>query len=436
MKTKTEQLRELLAKGDGLRAELEASDDAEVIAVKQAEFDTILDQIIIFQAEVEKDATAAAALKSARDFLTLPAGGGSKTAGLFTPAGGDGAQAEAFQGLLGALDMGEAFTELESYKAGLAAGIPRGTEIALETKGFLSPKMIRQQFDRMQRKATFTSSGLTSIQKLPGIVELQNLRLTIADLLATGQTSATTIRYMQETVFANAATTVAESAAKPEATITVVEVDAPVKKIAVTAKVTDELFKDYPAMRDFVNNRLRFMVQLTEEQQLLNGLGTGSEIKGILNTSGIQTTASAKATALEDIYKAGNKIRNLAYLEPDGVVLNPADYETARLAKDAHLQYFAGGPWQNEYGVGGYPMNPPLWGLPVVVTPAIAVGTALVGAFRTGAQVFYREGITLDMTNSNVDDFIKNLLTIRCEERLALAVYRPKAFCSVTGINV
>jgi HK97 family phage major capsid protein len=246
---------------------------------------------------------------------------------------------------------------------------------------------------------------------------------------------------MQETSLTNAATTVSEGSAKPEATFVVVEKDAPVKKIAVTAKVTDELFADYPAMRDYVNERLRLMLALTEENQLLNGLGTGSEITGIAVTSGVQTHARATDSDAEGILKGADKVRTIGFLEPDGVVFNPADWQKIRLSKDVNGQYYAGGPFYSPYGVG--PMNaatmdnnPPIWGLRVVTTPAQTAGTALVGAFRTAAQLFYREGVRVDVSNSNVDDFVKNLLTIRCEERLALAVYRPKGFCTVTGLSV
>jgi HK97 family phage major capsid protein len=432
MKTKTQELQEVLAEADTLRALMESSEDGNT-EENQAKFDSYLDQIILIQSQIAKEA----ALKSARDFLQTPEGNGSKTAG-FVPVGGDGANAEAWAGVP---DLGHDFINLESYQQVLKTisslgKVPKLSDgITLESKGFLSPAMIRQEIARNQ-KATFTSAGLTSIMRVPGIVQLGQLRLTVADLLATGQTQATTVRYMQENTFTNAATTVAEGGTKPEATFDVSEKDAPVRKIAVTAKVTDELFADYPAMRDYVNNRLRFMVQLKEEQQLVGGLGTGSEITGILSTAGIQTLAGSKATAAEDLLKAADKIRVNSFFEPDGIVINPLDYQPIRLLKDLNAQYYAGGPFQNEYGVGGVPVSPPLWGLPVVITPAVPAGTALVGAFKIGAQVFYREGITLDMTNSNVDDFVKNLLTIRCEERLALCVYRPKAFCTVTAINV
>jgi HK97 family phage major capsid protein len=75
-----------------------------------------------------------------------------------------------------------------------------------------------------------------------------------------------------------------------------------------------------------------------------------------------------------------------------------------------------------------------LWGLPVVVTTSATVGTAVVGAFNTCAEVFRKGGITVEATNSNENDFLTNLIAIRAEERLALAVYRPAGFSTVTGL--
>jgi HK97 family phage major capsid protein len=105
-----------------------------------------------------------------------------------------------------------------------------------------------------------------------------------------------------------------------------------------------------------------------------------------------------------------------------------------RLSKDSNGQYSSGGPFLGQYGVGGFTNVGMIWGLRAVVTVSIAQGTALVGAFKYGGQIFRRQGLTLETTNTDQDDFIKNLHTIRAEERLALAVFKPAAFCSVTNI--
>jgi len=279
-----------------------------------------------------------------------------------------------------------------------------------------------------------TSTGLTSIQKMPGVVELGVRPLMVKDLIAPGATQNTTIRYIREVSFTNYATPVAEGVAKPEALFEYAEVDAPVRKIAAYTKVTDELFADYLAVASYINQRLPYMVERTEEDQLLNGDGVAPDLTGILQTAGIQTQAKGGDTVPDAIYKAMTKIRFTGFFEPDGFVIHPNDWQDLRLLKDGNNQYYGGGPFTGAYGNSPLVQFDSIWGKPCVITPAIAEGTALAGAFRLGSQYFQRQGITIEMTNSDQDDFIKNRMTIRCEERLALAVYRPLAFCQVTGI--
>jgi HK97 family phage major capsid protein len=72
-----------------------------------------------------------------------------------------------------------------------------------------------------------------------------------------------------------------------------------------------------------------------------------------------------------------------------------------------------------------------LWGLPVVVTNSIAAGTFLLGSFDMGAQIWDRQDATIEVSRENSDNFVKNMVTILAEERIALTVYRTQAF--ITG---
>jgi len=312
--------------------------------------------------------------------------------------------------------------------------LPKNTALAIESPFGVREFMnsIARQF--MNAPALPTSAGLTSIEKLPGIVDLGVRPLMVKDLIAPGATGSTTVRYIREKSFTNYATTIGEGAAKPQALFEYEEKDAPVRKIAAYTKVTDELFADYLAIASYINQRLPYMVERTEEDQILNGDGTGTNLVGIMQTSGIQTQAKGADSDADAIYKAMTKIRSIAFFEPDGIVINPNDFQILRLLKDSAGQYLGGGPFTGAYGNSPLVAFDSIWGKPCAITTAIAAGTALVGAFRLGAQYFMRQGLTVDMTNSDQDDFIKNLMTIRCEERLALAVYRPLAFCTVTGI--
>lgn len=291
-----------------------------------------------------------------------------------------------------------------------------------------------------------TGAGAVIPQYQAGVVPTLFRRLTVADLMPNTGISGPTLIYMSETAVTNSAATVAEGATKPLSDITLTQVTEIVRKIATVGKLSDEMIEDATFIAGYVQGRLVLFVQLAEEDQLLNGNGTAPNIRGLLNRVGLATAVAVPGTPtqtdrIDSIYNQISAIRSTAFLEPDGIVIHPTDWKTIRLNKDANNQYFAGGPFTGAYGngaqapeTGALGENPDLWGCRVVVTPAIPVGTALVGAFGTAAQVFRRSGITVEMTNSNEDDFKNNLVAMRAEERLALAVYRPGAFGKVTAL--
>lgn len=262
-----------------------------------------------------------------------------------------------------------------------------------------------------------------------GITPLLFKRLVVADLMASGTTNSNSITYMKETTFTNAAAPVAEGAAKPESTLVFAQVTDLVTKIAHFLPITEEMLEDYDQTRSYVDGRLRFGVQLTEEDQLLNGSGTPPALRGILNRAGL-TAAQARGTDTnaDAIFKQITTISTTVFVQPDGIVMNPANWATIQLAKDANGQYYGAGPF-------AAPQSQTLWGLPVVKTPTIVANTALVGAFQSSSQIFRKGGLRVEASNSHNDFFIKNLVAIRAEERLALAVYRPSAFGTVTGLT-
>lgn len=345
--------------------------------------------------------------------------------------GGDGAAAQPFTGVK---SLGDQI--IESYVEG---GSNRGVSQAFEAKGFFTtanaiPAAMKATFDT-------TAAGLDTSRNYVtppgGLVLIEQQRLTIRDLLPVGQTTQNTVYFPKETIYTNAADMVAEEGEKPEATLDIESGSAPVKKIAVLIKVSDEMWDDFPMLRDYVNSRLRFMVEQREEDQLLNGSGVGNNITGILNASP-QTYALTGGESIADaIHKAMTKIRtpasNVGGYNPSGLVIHPADWQAVRLSKDDNNQYYGGGPFTGAYGNGGIAKDM-IWGLDVVVTNAIAENTALVGDFRMGAQIFQRTGIDVKTFDQNEDDVNFNRKTIRVEERLALAIYRASAFCTVTSI--
>lgn len=269
------------------------------------------------------------------------------------------------------------------------------------------------------------------------IVQAPRPRLVMADLFSQGTLTGNAISYFVEGALEGAFTTVAEAGAKPQLHIAdPTAVTDALKKIAGWIKVSDEMIEDLDFVMSEINNRLLYELAKFEDAQLLNGNGSGSNLLGVMNRTGVQTetrgNAASNDTAADTIFRAITKVQTGSGLDADGLVIHPSDYQTLRLAKDANGQYYGGGFFNGAYGNGGISDQPNVWGLRTVVTPAIPAGTVLVGAFAQGGTVYRKGGVRVESTNSHANDFTSNLVTIRAEERVALAVRRPVAYVKTT----
>ena len=257
--------------------------------------------------------------------------------------------------------------------------------------------------------------------RIPGVIAPPERRMTIRDLLTQGQMDTSVLEYVRETGFNNNAGTVAEGARKPESDMKSELVSTTAKVIAHTTKASRQILDDVAQMRSYIDGRLRYGLAFKEEQQLLNGDGTGQNLLGIIPqaTAYAEPFAPTAGTAIDTMRLAMLQAA-LAEYPATGHVMNPLDWARIELTKDADGRYIIGVPQGTA--------SPTLWGLPVVATQAIAQDKFLTGAFMLGAQVFDRWMARVEIATENEDDFVKNLVTMLCEERLALAVYRPEAF--------
>lgn len=270
------------------------------------------------------------------------------------------------------------------------------------------------------------SAGTSLVEghRVPGIVTPSERSFTIRNLLAQGSTQSNSVEFVRETGFTNNARPVTEGASKPKSDITFNLYTAPVRTIAHTFKASRQIMDDAPALASYINARGTYGLKFVEENQLLNGNGTGQNLNGIVP----QASAFAPSfnpsdeTAIDRLRLAILQVV-LAEYPASGFVLNPIDWARIELTKDKEGRYIVGN--------ANSPIGPSLWNLPVVQTQAMASGEFLTGAFNLAAQIFDRMGVEVLLSTENEDDFVKNMVTIRIEERLALATYRPEAF--VTG---
>lgn len=263
--------------------------------------------------------------------------------------------------------------------------------------------------------------------RVPGIIGSPERRLTVRDLISGGRTASNSIEFVQETGFSNAADVVSEapSSVKPESNITFDLQAAPVATIAHWIQASKQVLSDAGMLQSYIDGRLRYGLKLKEELQLLKGSGVGLNINGILTQAtaysnpGVVVAAATKI----DLLRIAMLQVALAEYSADGIVLNPIDWAEIELTKDSQNRYVIGNPLSL--------IGPTLWGLPVVPTQSMDQGDFLTGAFQLGAQVWDREDASVMVSTEDRDNFVKNMVTILAEERLALTVYRPEAF--VTG---
>lgn len=256
------------------------------------------------------------------------------------------------------------------------------------------------------------------------IVEGYRRPLLIADLFSTERLSGTALTYFVESATVEGGPgKVNQGSKKPMMSFgDPTPKTIPLEKIAAYMKESTELIEDAPWLADAINGRGMYMHELAVEDYLLDTLS---------KTSGIGTSDELTA---EGIFKAMMTVQRTSGFAADAVVISPKDYQNLRLAKDQNGQYYGGGYFYGPYGQNAaIAEQPPLWGLRTVVTAAVPEGKCYVGAFKMGGSIAKKAGVSVNIANTNEDDFIKNLVTILIEERLALAVRRPSCFVEIAA---
>jgi HK97 family phage major capsid protein len=301
-------------------------------------------------------------------------------------------------------------------------------DLLIDSKALHELKGREVEIEGVSLKTLFQTSAGWSVEdvRTGRLVDAATRPVQVTDLIPSGTTSGSAVVYMEETTFTNAAAETAEGSPKPEAALALTERTEPVRKIAVWLPVTDEQLEDVPGVRNYLNNRLPFMVRQRLDGQIIVGDGTSPNLRGFLNRAGIQTQAKGADPVPDAIYKAMTKVRVTGRALPTGVVLHPNDWQDIRLLRTADGLYIWGNP--SEAG----PER--IWGLQVVQSDAITENTGLVGDFANFSELAIRSGISVEVSNSHGTYFVENKQAVRAEMRAALCVFRHAAFCQITGI--
>lgn len=299
---------------------------------------------------------------------------------------------------------GKQFTKHASYQAMMTGGAQRA---------------------RVEVKNTIVGADATvPPDRKPGVVPGASNMLTIEALYNALPTASNAIEFTKENAFTNNAAEAAEGAQKAESALTFTLVNMPISTVAHWIKISRQLAMDNRALAAYVDTRMRYGVNRKVEVQLVAGDGTAPNISGFLDTGNFTAHGYADA-ALGSTLKKFTLIRkvvadlwNAGYMA-NAVVLNAADWAT--METEAMVSTSTG------VAIAYDAQGPRLWGLRVIQSVGMTADNFAVGDFTQHGTIYNREGVVVDMSESDSDNFTKNLITLRAERRLALATEVPAA---------
>jgi HK97 family phage major capsid protein len=361
------------------------------------------------------------------EFLDAPASGSESAA--------DAATARQ-PGQFGSKSLSREWLDSEAYAEMKGAAFRQGGSFTIE-RGV--PDLASAAF-----KDIYSASG--GNVTIPGFGTPQNLGLTermlrpgrVRDLFPAESTTASMLYGIRETGYTNNARVVPERRAadgtsaptggatdvyglKPKSELTIVPVTYPIATIAHIMYIHKNTLDDEPRIRGIIDRDMIDGVKMAEDDQLLWGNGVGDNLTGLMNTSGVQEYSGLSSDRKSAQIRRAATRAILAYFQPTGVVLHPFDWEDIELETDLNGNYTVA----VSVAVGG---EKRVWRLAVTDTPAMTQGDALIGAFGTGAKLYDREQVTVEVSTENRDMFERNAYTLRAEERLGLVVDRPESF--------
>lgn len=319
--------------------------------------------------------------------------------------------------------VGQLFTESIAYKQKQGNAGPEAM-LDIDLKGVFASKALAE--GDLNTGDTWTPQNVRSGR----VVDFVTTPIQVVDVIPQNTTAQTAVVYMEETGYGTAGATdaaeTAEGGTYPETTFELTEKSSPVRKISVYLTITDEQLEDIAQMRGYIDNRLPYMVRQRLDSQLMNGNGTAPNIKGLLNVTGIQTQAKGSDATPDAVYKAMTNVRITGGAVPNVAIFNPFDWQNIRLLRTDDGIYIWGNP--SDVGISR------IWGLTVTEAQVLTQGSVVVGDFANFSELAVKRGLNVQISNSHSDYFINGKQAMRADMRAAFVVYRPSAFCKITGV--
>lgn len=349
--------------------------------------------------------------------------------------------------------MGARLTQSKEYRA-LIENKMQGRnlqEIKFDDAGMIAKALVNGEPLDRKWTAGITGTSLTDLRETTTTLYMQELFAEplredrVRSYIPVIPVNSSAVQYWQQTDFAydglrpnawsgNQAAFVNEAGTKPYSTMTGEVVTEQIRTLAHLFVMSEELMADSPAFVRHVDVYMRGGLDEKEDEQILKGSGTGTDLEGLMIREGIQEyswddDAQADDTILDMICRAAAKVRRAQYAA-DACFVGVGANVALKTAKGSDSHYLWG--VQNAMTTGRLV----IWGVPILETTALSDNEGLIGSFRRSVGLLDRMLTRLAVSNSHADLFEQNMVALRYEKRIGLMLVRRKGLCSLDFTQV
>lgn len=238
------------------------------------------------------------------------------------------------------------------------------------------------------------------------VKEIPFQRVNFADLVPNLQSRTGVYVYYVEDAVTGAVASQTEGLDKAELEFNLTETICNAAYLAGTVRISKQMLQDLPFLSSFLPRALRREYFFAENSAFYTTLSTAA--------TGVSTGTGGVTGIIEDI-----GVLESADYEVSGIVLNPSDW--ANLAAVVV-------PGANQSAVVSFVNNQMIVaGVPVFKATWVPAGSYLMGDWFYAKKIIV-DGLGVEFFEQDRDNVLKNLITVKVESRVCLAVERPDAF--------
>lgn len=320
--------------------------------------------------------------------------------------------------------------QVKGFNATLAESIEKNADVL----GKIAAGELKHTSFKLDTKAV---GNMTEAVNLTGdiprayanqVYGLPSRKVHVRSLLPVGTISQGLFTFPKETGGEGDPAAQVQGSAKSQVDFDITMTNAPAQVIAGYVKISRQMLDDVPAMTSFLQARLLEKYLVAEDAQLLSGNGTAPNLQGLL---GVASAATGAATVdVEQLVQAIAQVEASNY-SATGILINPLDWANIVNTKNTASAYSL--PGSTVVTTDG---QLSIAGIPIFKSTAIAADKFLVGDWAMGAQIMQRDGISVQFSEFDGNNFTENMITVRVEARIAFPIYYAGAFVAGDFGNV